>query len=188
MLRNVRGMVSERRTARKALLDAVLGEDLEPWSFAPCSSATEDAPQAADDEEVLDVEILQSNVRKLSGTFHSDELSEILAASTAPPPPPRVSGRVAAMSRVCSWEPNTDSPPDTRMAWGSLAQRYKLGRCGPGEFVAPADDDLCCAPFVRTASDASTADTFHRRQMPAQVQGCFEDLHLSVGEDDACLL
>jgi hypothetical protein len=96
----VRCIVFERRIAREALLDALLGKDFEPWSFAPCSSTTEDAPEAADNEEVVDEEILHSIIKKLSLAFDSDELSDMLAASAAPPPPFRIFGRGAAMVMV----------------------------------------------------------------------------------------
>ncbi|KAJ1484609.1 hypothetical protein T484DRAFT_1796414 [Baffinella frigidus] len=93
----------ERRIARKARIDTML----EPASFTPCAYATQDAPEAAqndDDqnEEVLDEEILQSKISRLSLIFQGDELSDILAAAASPPPPLLRSGRGAAMVSVCS--------------------------------------------------------------------------------------
>ncbi|KAJ1477863.1 hypothetical protein T484DRAFT_1905574 [Baffinella frigidus] len=77
-----------RRIARQALLDAVL--DAEPWSSTSSTSATQDAPKTAHNEdqadEVLDEEILHHSIGKLSLTFQSSSLRDILAASAAPPP------------------------------------------------------------------------------------------------------
>ncbi|KAJ1482267.1 hypothetical protein T484DRAFT_1898006 [Baffinella frigidus] len=102
----VRRVSAERQIAREARLDAVLSNDLKPWSFTSFTSATEDAPKAAhnedQNEEVLDEEILQSNITRLSLIFQGDELNDILAASAAIPPPLRRSGRGAAMVSVCS--------------------------------------------------------------------------------------
>ena len=106
----VRCIVFERRFAREALLDAMLGKDLDPWPFAPRSSTMQDASEAADNEDVIDEKILQPNFEKLSIAFDSDELSEMLAASAAAPPPLRRSGRGAAMiSRVYSWPLEQDA-------------------------------------------------------------------------------
>jgi len=97
----VRRVSAERQIAREARLDAVQSKDLRPWSFTSFTSATEDAPKAAHtedyNEEVLDEEILQSNITRLSLIFQGDELNDILAASAAIPPPLRRSGRGAAM-------------------------------------------------------------------------------------------
>ncbi|KAJ1482266.1 hypothetical protein T484DRAFT_1747712 [Baffinella frigidus] len=83
----VRRVSAERQIAREARLDAVLSNDLKPWSFTSSTSATEDAPKAAHNEdqnqEVLDEEILQSNITRLSLIFQGDELNDILAASAA---------------------------------------------------------------------------------------------------------
>jgi hypothetical protein len=175
----VRRLVSvERRTAREALLDDVLGEDFEPWSFARCSSATEDAPQAAPKEEVLDEERRSNSIRKLSLEFESGELSEILAASAAPPPPIRKSVRGSPTCSVYALRKEKD-PHEEHCAWGSLAERYKFPQ--PAS-PSPNSDDAARSPATSSFSaDASGAGTF--QSMPAQRQGSFGDLHLSVGED-----
>ena len=190
-------MPSERQIAREALLDAVLGKDFEPWAFAPCSSATEDAHQAAHDEEVLDEDLLRSTIRKLSLTFQGDELSDILRRGSDPPPPLRSSGRSTVMisrvcsweqetgggaamfTRVCSWEQETDELPDARLVWGALAQRYKLAKpASPSRTPSSASSSPCSAAdsFVRTRTDVSGAATFARR--PAPGQGSFWDLRM----------
>ena len=181
----------------KDLLDAVLGKDLEPWSFAPRSSTTEDASEAADNEDVIDEKILQSKIKMLSLAFDSDELSDMLAASAAPPPPLRRSGRGAAMvSRVCSWssEQEIEEVPDAHLAWGGLAQRYKLAKPAPPS--PNCDDDesdkhanlspvACCVDDASSFSATlSASDTFLWKLRPAQGGGPFWGLHSSVGEDD----
>jgi hypothetical protein len=96
-LRFARRVRVERRIARQALLDAVLGEDWEPWSCASCSSATQDAPEAVHSEvfgeeahnEDQTEEFLRSNIRKLSltGKFQNSSLRNILTATATSPPP-----------------------------------------------------------------------------------------------------
>ncbi|KAJ1485605.1 hypothetical protein T484DRAFT_3632272 [Baffinella frigidus] len=102
----IRRVSAERQIAREARLDAVLSNDLEPWSFTSSTAAAEDAPKTAhnedQNEEFLDEEILQSNITRLSLIFQGDELNEILAPSAAQSPPPRRSVRGAAMVSVCA--------------------------------------------------------------------------------------
>ena len=82
----------------------MLGKECEAWLFAPGSSTTKDAPQAAVNEDAIGKEILGPNIQKIGLAFNSDEPGDTLAASPPPPPPLRVSGRGAAMvSRVYSW-------------------------------------------------------------------------------------
>ena len=189
-------MVFDRRIAREALLDAVMGKDSEPWPFARCSSATEDAPQAADNEE---------NIRKLSLEFDSEELSDILAAATATPPPLGKSVR-GSPTRIIHAEQQEICPPEAHCAWGSLAKRYKLSlpaspshtpaqqECDPSATTSPAAS--CVRATSSNSTDTSVAGTLHRRlSMHAQGQDSFCGLHLSmredqiVEEDDAsCLL
>ena len=151
----MRCTVFERRIARETLFDAVLGEDIEPWSCSS-SSTTEDISETAYTEEVLNEEILQSNIRKLSLGFDNDELSDILAAAAPPPPPPRISGCGAAMvSDTCPWplEQKTQGRPDAHLAWGALAQRRKLAQPAP---PAPNSDDD--TPANRSPSDSFVRD------------------------------
>jgi hypothetical protein len=174
-------MVFERRIAREALLDAVLGKDLEPWSFAPRSTTTQAASEAADNEEVVDEQVLQSKIKMLSLAFDSDELNDMLAASAAPPPPLRCSWRSAAMvSRVYSWplEQETEGLPDAHLAWGGLAQRYKLAKPAPpspkydndkSDKHANLSPVACCVDNASTfAATLSASDTFLWKTRPAQ--------------------
>jgi hypothetical protein len=197
-----RSLVSaERRIVRQSLLDAVLIH-AEPWSFASSSSATKDPPKAAHkevfDQEILDEQILQSNIRRLSCAFQGSSLRDILAASDAPPPPlPTAILRGAgswrgAAAGLCaaagSWrdaapaargsflashaeDREDEGLPDARVAWSTLAERFKLARP-----ASPApescDDARSPASCVRDASsfsiNASAAGTFRRRpSMPA---------------------
>ena len=182
---------AERRIAREALLDAALSQYFEPLSVTCLTSATQDTPQAAHIKEVLDEDTLPfKSMRSLSFIFQGDELNEIFAASTAPPPPLRRLGRGAATaSRACSWEQEAEDLPDARVAWGTLAQRFKLAL--PALPEPNADDHECAtrspsASFVCDASSFSTfgkttsaSDTFYRRQaMSARRKRALEDLHL----------
>ena len=201
-----RCMVFERRIAREALLDAVLGEYSEPLSFARRSSATEDAPRAADNEDVPDGEIPPSHIRKLSLEFDSEELSDILAAANAPPPPLRRT-RLGPSSPTggpgCPRPVNAHAvhaeqqeigPPEAHCAWGALAKRFKLSlpaspshtpakeECAPSATSSPLAS--CVRATSSISTDARVAGTLHPRQsMHAQGQDSFCDLHLSVGED-----
>ena len=195
----MRCVVFERRIAKEDLFDAVLGEDLESWSCSSCSSTTDDTLETAYNEEVLDEEILQSDIRKLSLRFDNNELNDILAAAAAPPPPHRISGRgTAIVSNTCSWpsKRTTEGPPDAHLAWGALAQRCKLAQPAP---PAPnSDNDTPAnrspsASFVHDASSFSTnaraSDTFHQRQsMPVKEQRASADVSLPAGEDDSLQL
>ncbi|KAJ1479771.1 hypothetical protein T484DRAFT_1812972 [Baffinella frigidus] len=192
-----RRVPAERRITRQALLDAMLVH-VEPWSFTSSTSATQDAPNAAHNEnqaeEVLDEEILHDSIRKLSLTFQSSSLRDILAASAAPPPllPIAISliactwrGAAASSWRGAAGGSFLSSPaeeqPEAHRAWGTLAQRFKLARPASPSHT-PADDDA--------------AGTFYRQQSaPAKGHGSFWDLPVSVGEDGtlrqhdaACLL
>ena len=184
-------MVFDRRIAREALLDAVLGKDSEPWSFARCSSATEDVPQAADNEEVPDG--VSSNIRRLSLEFDSEEPSDILAAATATPPPLGKSVR-GSPTRIIHAEQQEICPPEAHCAWGSLAKRYKLSlpaspshtpaqqECDPSATTSPAAS--CVRATSSNSTDTSVAGTLHRRlSMHAQGQDSFCGLHLSMRED-----
>ena len=81
----VRRASTERRIAREALLDDVLGH-VEASSFSACSSATDDAPQAAHNEDQTE-EFLRTSISKLSFTFQSSSLRDILPASVGPATP-----------------------------------------------------------------------------------------------------
>ncbi|KAJ1482572.1 hypothetical protein T484DRAFT_3636062 [Baffinella frigidus] len=167
---------AERRIAREARIDVVLSNDFEPWSFAPHSSATEDAPKAAHNEEVLAEKILHHSITRLSLIFQSDELSDIVAATAAPPPPLRTSSR---------------GVPDASRAWGALAQRFKLARPAPpspnaaAAALSPASSCVRDASSFCSASDTFRAsDTFHRRQgMSAKKPRAWADLTLLACED-----
>ena len=193
-----RRIVSPRDSSRasgEALFNAVLGEDFEPWSFAPCSSTTEVTSEIAYAEEVRDGEMLQSSIRKPSLGFDSDELSDILAAAAAAPPPPlRIFGHGAAMvNNICSWPL---AQTTQHLARGSLAQRCKLAQTA--RWWPNSDDDklanrLPSASFVRdtfsSSTNASASDTFHRRQsMPVKEQRACADVSLPAGDDDSLQL
>ncbi|KAJ1476302.1 hypothetical protein T484DRAFT_3113143, partial [Baffinella frigidus] len=177
----------ERRIAREARLDAVLSKDFEPASFTFSTSATQDAPEAAHNEEVLAEKILHHSITRLSLIFQSDELSDIVAASAAPPPPLRTSSRGATLAGICSsteGEQDTEGLPDARRAWGALAQRFKLARPAPPSPNAAAAALSPAASCARVASSfsifckamdddesASACDTFRRRfSMPMPVK------------------
>ncbi|KAJ1466706.1 hypothetical protein T484DRAFT_1860941 [Baffinella frigidus] len=218
-LKFARRVPAERRIVRQALLDAVL--DAEPWSSTSSTSATQDSLKTAHNEdqadEVLDAEILHHSIGKLSLTFQSSSLRDILAASAAPPPRlPNAISRGACTWRgaaASSWRGATggsflslpaEEQPEASRAWGTLAQRFKLARPASSSHTL-ADDE--CAPnvtcsnagsFVSATSSfsASAAGTFYLQQsMPEKGQGSFWDLPVSVGEDGtlqqhdaACLL
>ena len=204
----VRLASSERRTAREALLDAVLDKDFEPWAFAPCSSSTEDTLQAAEIHEA----ILLRSIRKLSLEFESDELSDILAASAAPPPPLRRSGSSPAMvasvrmTSVCPTFAEEEEPDNSEAhcGRGTLADLLNHGRPAPPSQEPEDDECASSAPLSLPAScvrdvssisswdsckdmaDVNAAASSYRQQraMSFKVQGSFAGLDLSVGEDD----
>ncbi|KAJ1479295.1 hypothetical protein T484DRAFT_1814801 [Baffinella frigidus] len=162
----------EQRIAQEARLDAVLSKDFEPASFTSSTSTTQDAPEAAHNEEVLAEKILHHSITRLSLIFQSDEIIDIVAASAAPPPPLRTSSRGATMASVCSsseGEQETESPADAHRAWGTLALRFRLSRPAP-----PLPDERAtstarspASSCVRDASSFSSfcaSDTFRRRQ------------------------
>mmetsp|Transcript_14054 Transcript_14054/g.34086 ORF Transcript_14054/g.34086 Transcript_14054/m.34086 type:complete len:174 (+) Transcript_14054:131-652(+) len=150
----VSGMDLERRIAREACLDAVLG-NFEPWLFAPCSSATEDAPQAAQNEEAPG-----SKTRKLSLAFQSDELSDILTASAAAPTPLFSEFTLNQRFNIRRPPPPSHKPVDEE--------------CATSARLSPA------ASCVR----ADTCYRQQSMPMRVKMQGCFEGLFLFVGEAD----
>jgi len=172
---------AERRIARQALLDAVLSQDFEQCALTCSTSAAQDTPEAAHNEnqseEVLAGKIIHQSMRNLSFIFQSDELSDILTASAAPPPPLRRCGRgTATVSRVCSWEQETEALPDARVAWGTLAQRFKLAVPAPLSHTPTDESDASFSAFCQVTS---AADTFSRRQsMSARRKSALADLHL----------
>jgi hypothetical protein len=182
---------AERRIARQSLLDDALIH-AEPWSFISSTSATQDPPTAAlkevFDQEILDEQILQSNIRRLSLAFQISSLRDILAASAAPPPPLpiailrgtgswrgaaagswRGAAPAASGSFLASYaeQRETEGLPDARLAWSTLAGRFKLTR--PASPASESYDDACspASCCVRDASsfstNASAAGTFRRQ-------------------------
>eukprot|EP00290_Baffinella_frigidus_P034196 CAMPEP_0180338130 /NCGR_PEP_ID=MMETSP0988-20121125/45755_1 /TAXON_ID=697907 /ORGANISM="non described non described, Strain CCMP2293" /LENGTH=167 /DNA_ID=CAMNT_0022326529 /DNA_START=72 /DNA_END=575 /DNA_ORIENTATION=- len=142
------------------ILDAVLGKNLEKWSFDRIFSATEDAPQAAHSEKVLDEDIPHHSIRKASLAFQSDELSDILTASAAAPTP--------------------------LFSEFTLNQRFNIRRPPPPSHK-PVDEECATSARLSPAASCVRADTCYRQQsMPMRVkmQGCFEGLFLFVGEAD----
>ena len=170
------------RIAREALLDTLLGKNLEPWSPTRRSSLTEDAPQSmltrtcsgASPKTLAGSSLsrrsgpgscrLSSDLRfsACQATFDSLKL-DIRPASAASQPHPRMSSRDSAIARACSW-------PSRRLSFTTLAQLFKTSsvdphvKLGRPASLPPADDECTTSatrvPPASCVRDSSLASTF----------------------------
>ena len=183
---------------------------MKPWSFARCSSSTEDVPQtglpctcSSPPLKVFGGRSLSRRSRQGSRRLSSDlrfsacQASfdslklDIRAASAASQPPRRSSSRDSAIARVCS-------STNRHLSFNTLAQLFKkssddpLVKLGRPASPPPADDECAtsavCAPHVSCVRDASLVSTFCKDVSAADTCYWRQSMPAKVQGSFLCLL